>query len=528
MAQYRLSAQVIGRSSGRSATAAAAYRAAEHVRDFRTGEAHDYTRKSGVIHTEIMAPEIAPAWAGNRQDLWNAVEAMEKRKDAQLAREIELSLPHELTFEKNREMVRSFVREQFVSQGMIADLAIHAPHVDRDQRNIHAHVMLTMRRVTQEGFGPKVREWNSREQLEAWREAWATHQNCTFESLGLDVRVDHRSYERQDINREPTHHLGPAAAEMERQGRQSRKGQENREAQARNRQREQTERRAEIIRLEEERERRRVAERHETARIGKIEDQRARFQAWASQRRESLARLHTVQREQAAQERQRSRQQLQARIERLTGAERRKMEAEGASILKRQQAGFAARVLHYVTGQQRRDQVALQRIDNVLSSIRDQTAKMEAWHREREKKQGREFDRAQYAERSALELRITRAQVRRAARGWQPDRFRVPLKVAANDRKQKQAKPMPYSKDGTYIDPTAPEARPQSQPERPRDPGPSHEAQKAAQVLPEPNRTGLDAKPLTEAAAETRGQAWREYREEQRELKRGRGRKLRP
>src|SRR5690349_10217359 len=119
MVAYRLSAQVIGRSTGRSATGAAAYRAACRIEDERTGRIRDYTRKGGVLHTEILAPENAPDWMRDRAKLWNAIERAEKRKDAQLCREILLKLPHELTREQQIELVREFVRDQCVAPGMI-------------------------------------------------------------------------------------------------------------------------------------------------------------------------------------------------------------------------------------------------------------------------------------------------------------------------------------------------------------------------------------------------------------------------
>ena len=127
MAIYHFDASVISRSKGRSATAASAYRAAERVRDARTGEVHDYTRKDGVLHTEILAPEHAPDWARDRSSLWNAVEAIERRKDAQVSREVRVALPSELTPEQNRDLVRGFVQAQFVARGMVADIALHAP-----------------------------------------------------------------------------------------------------------------------------------------------------------------------------------------------------------------------------------------------------------------------------------------------------------------------------------------------------------------------------------------------------------------
>lgn len=227
MAQYRLSVNIIGRSSGRSATGAAAYRAAARIEDERTGLIHDYTRKGGVLHSEILLPNHTPDWMGDRAQLWNAIEAVERRKDAQLARELQLSLPHELSEQDQVDLVRRYVQEQHVAQGMIADIAIHAPSPHGDERNVHAHVMLTMREVTAGGFGKKVRAWNDRAQIEHWREQWADYQNRELERRGIADRVDHRSYEDQGILREPTFHRGPIASEIERKGRTSRIANDN-------------------------------------------------------------------------------------------------------------------------------------------------------------------------------------------------------------------------------------------------------------------------------------------------------------
>lgn len=225
MAIYRFSAQVIGRSSGRSATAAAAYRAGVEIVDHRTGEVHDYTRRSGVDESFIVAPESAPEWAQDRAELWNAVEAAEKRKDAQVAREVQLALPHELDAEQRRELVEGFVREQWVSAGMVADVALHAPDREGDNRNHHAHVMLTLRSIGPDGFGPKVREWNDKARLEGWREAWQDHANRALARAGRSERIDHRSLEAQaeaarlsgaaeradELDRAPEPKLGPVA-----------------------------------------------------------------------------------------------------------------------------------------------------------------------------------------------------------------------------------------------------------------------------------------------------------------------------
>lgn len=248
MAIYRFSAQMISRSAGRSAVAASAYRSGQELACERTGEVHDYSRKGGVVHSEIMAPDGAPEWATDRARLWNEVEAAEKRKDAQLAREVEIALPRELTREQQIDLTREFVREQFVSKGMVADIAIHEPKASDGDRQPHAHVMLTTRQIGPEGFGAKAREWNDRAQVEGWREAWANHANRALERAGHEQRIDHRSLDAQrqdamargderraqDLDREPQPKLGPTAAAMERQGIQTDRGDQLRGVQARN------------------------------------------------------------------------------------------------------------------------------------------------------------------------------------------------------------------------------------------------------------------------------------------------------
>ena len=152
MAIYHFSARVVKRSAGRSAVAASAYRSANDLEDERQGVRHNYDRKTGVVHSEIMAPADAPEWMRDRSRLWNAVEAVERRKDAQLARDLTLALPDELDAAQRRDLVRQFVAEQFVAQGMIADVNIHDPHHAGDQRHHHSHIMLTIPDLLGQGF----------------------------------------------------------------------------------------------------------------------------------------------------------------------------------------------------------------------------------------------------------------------------------------------------------------------------------------------------------------------------------------
>lgn len=236
MAQYRFSAQVIKRSDGRSAVAAAAYRAGERLTDERLDMPFDYRSRDGVEHTEIMLPIGADHGLGNRSVLWNQVEAAEKRGDAQVAREVQLSLPHELSFEQRRELVRDFIQIAFVDRGMVADIAMHSPDKHGDDRNFHAHVMLTTRQVDGIGFAGKMREWNSREMLADWRQSWAETQNRHLaRALGEQApKVSHKSLEDQGLEREATIHLGPTASAIERKGERSERGDTNREVQAAN------------------------------------------------------------------------------------------------------------------------------------------------------------------------------------------------------------------------------------------------------------------------------------------------------
>ena len=193
MAIYHLRASVISRSAGRSATAAAAYRVAERIEDRRTGLTFDYAARGGVDHTEILAPDHAPDWVYDRSELWNRVEESETRKNSQVAREVRVALPDELTHAQRVALVRDYAQAQFVDRGMVADIALHAPGRAGDERNHHAHILLTTREVDADGFTTKNRDWNKVEVLEGWREAWARDSNAALERAGIEDRVDHRT-----------------------------------------------------------------------------------------------------------------------------------------------------------------------------------------------------------------------------------------------------------------------------------------------------------------------------------------------
>ena len=260
MAIYHCSIKIISRGKGKSAVAAAAYRSGETLTNEYDGVTHDYTRKGGIVHTEILLPDHAPAEYADRGVLWNAVEKIEKAKNAQLAREIEIALPHELTREQGISLVREYVKEQFVNAGMCADIAIH----DKEDGNPHAHVMLTIRPIEQNGtWGAKQKkeyildkdgnkiydskkrsykcktipatDWNEQTKAEEWRSAWAEICNRAWEQNGHSGRIDHRSYARQGIDQVPTVHLGVAAFQMEKRGIRTERGNLNREIEVTNR-----------------------------------------------------------------------------------------------------------------------------------------------------------------------------------------------------------------------------------------------------------------------------------------------------
>jgi uncharacterized protein (DUF2267 family) len=258
MAIYHLSIKIISRGKGKSAVAAAAYRAGETITNEYDGITHDYTRKGDVVHTEILLPEHAPKEYADRSTLWNAVEQIEKNKNSQLAREIEISLSVELSRERNISLVREYVQRHFVEEGMCADVCVH----DKGDGNPHAHIMLTLRPFEQDGsWGAKSRkeyllnkngerirlksgefktrkvdmmDWNEQTKAEEWRADWAAAVNAALEGQGLEERVDHRSFLRQGKEDIPTIHLGVAAAQMERKGILTERGNINRKIEVSN------------------------------------------------------------------------------------------------------------------------------------------------------------------------------------------------------------------------------------------------------------------------------------------------------
>jgi hypothetical protein len=222
MAIYHLSASIVKRSAGRSVIAAAAYRAAAKIEDITTGLVHDYTRKKGVDYSEIISPisaSVGNEWLTNRQELWNKIEEVEKRKDAQLAREITLALPIELPRDQQIQLVREYVKANFVNQGMIADINIH--HINSN--NPHAHILLSMRNLqtNPEGvveFGLKNTDWNSKELLLSHRKSWEEITNKYLANYGSDIKIDCRSLAEQGSPYIPQIHVGVHATAMKRKG----------------------------------------------------------------------------------------------------------------------------------------------------------------------------------------------------------------------------------------------------------------------------------------------------------------------
>ena len=253
---FHFNISIISRGKGKSAVASAAYISCEKLTNEWDGVTHDYHNKKGLEHKEIFLPENAPKEFLDRSILWNSVELNEKAINAQLARNFIIALPKELSLEENKELIRKFIQENFVSKGMIVDLAIHQGN-DEGNGNIHAHIMTTVRPLNQDGtWGakskkeylldeqgnkilgkngkPKTRkidltDWNNKENAEKWRGHFATLCNQYLEKAGEQKRVDHRSYQRQGKEEIPTIHLGANAGALERKGVETEKGNINRE-----------------------------------------------------------------------------------------------------------------------------------------------------------------------------------------------------------------------------------------------------------------------------------------------------------
>lgn len=281
MAIYHLSVKAVKRSAGRSATAAAAYRSGELVHDERTGETHDYRRRSGVLHTELVG------WASSRAQLWNAAETAERRKDACVAREYEIALPAELESGAQVELARQFGRWLRERHGVAVDICVHQGH--GDARNVHAHILASTRPVEADGGLSEIKaqiEWSDKKrrahglpgrktELAAAREAWEVMANAALERAGQAARIDCRSLAAQGIEREPEPKMGPAATAMERRGEATERGQL----------------RAEVIDLNEVRARRAREREAARAELERVERELGQLQAELDAQDERLAAL---------------------------------------------------------------------------------------------------------------------------------------------------------------------------------------------------------------------------------------------
>lgn len=218
VACFHMSVKTVSRAAGGSATGSAAYRAGVEITDERTGVVHDYTRKQGVEHTEIVLPNDAPEWATDRSQLWNAAEQSETRKNSTVAREFQVALPAELSADDRKALALELAREISDRHKVAVDVAIHAPGREGDNRNHHAHLLVTTRRLGPDGLGEKTRELDQKQsgEVEHWRERFADLQNRALERAMVAERVDHRSYKRQGLEQKPTEHMGPMVAAIER------------------------------------------------------------------------------------------------------------------------------------------------------------------------------------------------------------------------------------------------------------------------------------------------------------------------
>ena len=253
---FHFSISMISRGKSKSAVASAAYISCEKLTNEWDGVIHDYHNKKGLLHSEIFLPENVPKKFQDRSFLWNSVELNEKASNAQLARNFIIALPKELSFEENKNLITDFIQENFVSKGMIADLAIH-DESSEGNNNVHAHIMTTLRPINEKGLwqpkskkeyvldetGEKIKlksgnyktrkveltDWNDKGNAEKWRESFASLCNRYLEKNNLEKRVDHRSFERQGKEEIPTIHLGASASALERKGIETDKGNINRE-----------------------------------------------------------------------------------------------------------------------------------------------------------------------------------------------------------------------------------------------------------------------------------------------------------
>lgn len=402
--------QIIGRAADRrlrSATLAASYRARMLIRDDLTGEAHDYSKRhSDVLHSEIMTPEGAPAWAKDRVLLWNEVERFDgkgggagnrKWRIAQLAREVMIPLPCEVDHEARKALLRQFVREAFVSQGMIADINIHKPGKEGDQRNEHAHVILTMRRIGPEGFikGDRPKEWDNPANVEKWHRHWERVQNAEFARRGLEVRADYRAFEVRGIDREPEQHLGPAATAMERKGKKTRIGAANENRRGRNAERADLHREALEIRR-------------------KVARERERFDTWKAEKaaelgaEQQLSRLDLVRRQELQTEKFRD------DLAQTYDPHLRTVEYEAGRLSQRVQTRGFRGLWQRVTGSRARDEERLAQMQETIRRTAELKAYETAKHAERQREEMAVMEQRQEWRREQQQEAFARTEAKKA------------------------------------------------------------------------------------------------------------------
>ena len=227
MAIAHLVTHAVSRSSGGSAVHSCAYNTRSRMYDEQSGRVWDYSRKAeDVLWQGLYVPKTAPEWMNDRAQLWNQAERTETRVNSRTARHIEVSLPHELSVEQNRMLLQDFVRENFQRKGIVADVSMHRPTRQGDERNVHAHILLATRITTAEGFGQKQRDLDSKETLQHWRDHWEKTVNRHLSRHGHDERIDMRSLADQGLDRTPGVHLGKSATAQERKGQETDRGDE--------------------------------------------------------------------------------------------------------------------------------------------------------------------------------------------------------------------------------------------------------------------------------------------------------------
>lgn len=410
--------RIATRSTGAQAVKRAAYRSGERLEDHTYGETHDFSRKGGILHSEIMAPENAPEWMRDRQALWNAVEQAELKKDgslkmsAQLARDVVVPLPHELSVEDNKALLREWIAGEFVSKGMVADFSIHEADRGGDGRNVHAHLMLTMREIDGPGFHKakstaQARSWNSTELLTGSIDRFQDMQNRELERRGIEARADFSSFEKRGIDREPQQHEGPAVTAMRRRDEESRVSRANDDRERRN-----TARAAQHVAALKE--------------LAAIAAERQRFEDWAAQKAGQLEGAQALSRLDLARAQDRISDDHEARLQAFYAPHLKTVEAEAAKIRQRQEArGIFASLRRVWTGRGDRDR--LEQLEATISDthtrmqeVRDALANRQAVERaqlmqlqeKRRAQQHEGIERARERKEDTLAARLARAQER--------------------------------------------------------------------------------------------------------------------